>query len=202
MNKNEDMNGMELQGFDSIMNEQKQLKNQGDSYLLNKEFVKAEEIYNKILTNIGNLPNVTGEIDISQEQTNTMLSLLKGVYGNLSLAQAKQFKLTEAINTTTYILTKLDPYYDKGYIRIIKWLIVLEQFERALEVENQIKTMFTNTKQFEEVLSFLHMKKEENDKKKKNVLKSSINSNTLILGCFTIGFSILFIGLAWKYFKR
>ena len=90
MNKNEDMNGMELQGFDSIMNEQKQLKNQGDSYLLNKEFVKAEEIYNKILTNIGNLPNVTGEIDISQEQTNTMLSLLKGVYGNLSLAQAKQ----------------------------------------------------------------------------------------------------------------
>ena len=42
MNKNEDMNGMELQGFDSIMNEQKQLKNQGDSYLLNKEFVKAE----------------------------------------------------------------------------------------------------------------------------------------------------------------
>ena len=112
MNKNEDMNGMELQGFDSIMNEQKQLKNQGDSYLLNKEFVKAEEIYNKILTNIGNLPNVTGEIDISQEQTNTMLSLLKGVYGNLSLAQAKQFKLTEAINTTTYILTKLDPYYD------------------------------------------------------------------------------------------
>ena len=62
--------------------------------------------------------------------------------------------------------------------------------------------MFTNTKQFEEVLSFLHMKKEENDKKKKNVLKSSINSNTLILGCFSIGFSILFIGLAWKYFKR
>ena len=204
MNKNEDMNGMELQGFDSIMNEQKQLKNQGDSYLLNKEFVKAEEIYNKILTNIGNLPNVTGEIDISQEQTNTMLSLLKGVYGNLSLAQAKQFKLTEAINTTTYILTKLDPYYDKGYIRIIKWLIVLEQFERALEVENQIKTMFTNTKQFEEVLSFLHMKKEENDKRKRNVLsrESYINSNTLILGCFSIGFSILFIGLAWKYFKR
>ena len=160
MNKNEDMNGMELQGFDSIMNEQKQLKNQGDSYLLNKEFVKAEEIYNKILTNLGNLPNVTGEIDISQEQTNTMLSLLKGVYGNLSLAQAKQFKLTEAINTTTYILTKLDPYYDKGYIRIIKWLIVLEQFERALEVENQIKNMFTKTKQFEEVLSFSHMKKE------------------------------------------
>lgn len=204
MNKDKNEEMKENQKFDTIMNEQKQLKNQGDSYLLNKEYIKAEGIYNIILTNIGNLPNDTGEIEISQEQTNTMLSLLKGVYGNLSLAQAKQFKLTEAINTTTYILTKLDPYYDKGYIRIIKWLIVLEQFERALEVENQIKSTFTSTKQFEEVLSFLHMKKEENDKRKRNVLsrESYINSNTLLFGCFSVGLSVLFIGLVWKYFKR
>lgn len=204
MNKDKNEEMKEIQKFDTIMNEQKQLKNQGDSYLLNKEYIKAEGIYNIILTNIGNLPNDTGEIEISQEQTNTMLSLLKGVYGNLSLAQAKQFKLTEAINTTTYILTKLDPYYDKGYIRIIKWLIVLEQFERALEVENQIKSTFTSTKQFEEVLSFLHMKKEENDKRKRNVLsrESYINSNTLLFGCFSVGLSVLFIGLVWKYFKR
>ena len=204
MNKDKNEEMKENQKFDTIMNEQKQLKNQGDSYLLNKEYIKAEGIYNIILTNIGNLPNDTGEIEISQEQTNTMLSLLKGVYGNLSLAQAKQFKLTEAINTTTYILTKLDPYYDKGYIRIIKWLIVLEQFERALEVENQIKSTFTSTKQFEEVLSFLHMKKEENDKRKRNVLsrESYMNSNTLLFGCFSVGLSVLFIGLVWKYFKR
>lgn len=201
MNENEPSNVIKLKQFEEIMNEQKEIKTKADTDLSNKKYKDAEEKYNIILNNIGNLPNNTGDIDISQEQMNSMFSLLKAVYGNMSLAQAKQFKLTEAINTTTYILTKIDPYYDKGYIRIIKWLIQLEQFERAFEVEEQIKRVFNDTKQFEGVLSFLHRKKEEKERNKALYKEKNYNNN-MILGGLGIGFAILLVGFIWKYYKR
>ena len=58
----------------------------------------------------------------------------------------KTSKINEAIQNSSYIISSLDSYHDKSYLRIMMWMIEINELETAEEIKKEIENKFQGEK--------------------------------------------------------
>ena len=155
-------------------------KEEGNKLVYNKKYKEAEKIYLEaldIMNKFETKKKFQMDNEEKREKGKEIMLTMKNLYSNLSLCQGKQLKLKDAIQTSTYILSNLDSYHDKSYIRIMMWMIEINELDAAEEMKKDIENKFygEKLKVFNTAFNLLKIKKEEAEKKLKNKLKNKNN---------------------------
>ena len=171
--------------IDNMLNDINKRKEEGNKLVSEKKYKEAEKIYLeslKIMNKFETKKKFEMDTEEKKEKAKEIINTMKNLYSNLSLCQGKQLRLHEAIQTSTYILTNLDAYHDKSYIRIMMWMIEINELDAAEEIQNEIKSKFygEKLKVFNTAFNLLKIKKEENEEKIKNKIKKLENNNNTI----------------------
>ena len=166
--------------IDNMLNDINKRKEEGNKLVSEKKYKEAEKIYLeslKIMNKFETKKKFEMDTEEKKEKAKEIINTMKNLYSNLSLCQGKQLRLHEAIQTSTYILTNLDAYHDKSYIRIMMWMIEINELDAAEEIQKEIKSKFfgEKLKVFNTAFNLLKIKKEEAEKKLKNKLKNKNN---------------------------
>ena len=162
-------------------------KEEGNKLVAQKNYAEAEKIYLEAL-NIMNKFETKKKFQMDNEENKQkgkeIILTMKKLYSNLSLCQGKQLKIHEAIQTSSYIITNLDSYHDKSYLRIMMWMIEINELETAEEIKKEIENKFQGEKLkiFNSAFNLLRIKKEDLEEKIKNKIKknnNNINNNKI-----------------------
>ena len=162
--------------------------NEGNEFVKNKNYQEAEKIYLNAI-NIMNHFETKKKFLMDNEEKKTkgkeIIDLMKKLYSNLALCQGKLLKINEALQTSSYIISNLDAYHDKSYIRILMLLIEINELNAAEEFKNEIKSKFfgKNLKVFETAFNLLKIKQEEADNKLKKKIKENAQKNLYDFNC-------------------
>ena len=160
-------------------------KEEGNKLVALKKYVEAEKIYLEAL-NIMNKFETKKKFQMDNEENKQkgkeIILTMKNLYSNLSLCQGKQLKIHEAIQTSSYIISNLDSYHDKSYLRIMMWMIEINELETAEEIKKEIENKFQGEKLkiFNSAFNLLRIKKEDLEEKIKNKIKKNENNNNKI----------------------
>ncbi len=163
--------------INQMLEEVSKKKEEGNKLVSNKNFKDAEKIYLEALE-IMNKFETKKKFQMDNEEKKQkgkeIISTMKNLYSNLALCQGKQLKIHEAIQTSTYIISNLDAYHDKSYIRIMMWMIEINELSAAEEIQKEIMTKFygEKLKLFNTAFNLLKIKKEEAEEKLKNKIKN------------------------------
>ena len=154
----------------------KKQNNEGNEFVKKKNYEEAEKIYMNAINVMNHFETKKKFLMDNEEKKNKgkeIIDLMKKLYSNLALCQGKLLKINEALQTSSYIISNLDAYHDKSYIRILMLLIEINELNAAEELKNEIKTKFfgKNLKIFETAFNLLKIKQEEADEKLKKKLK-------------------------------
>ena len=157
-------------------------KEEGNKLVYNKKYKEAEKIYLEaldIMNKFETKKKFQMDNEEKREKGKEIMLTMKYLYSNLSLCQGKQLKLKDAIQTSTYILSNLDSYHDKSYIRIMMWMIEINELEAAEEMKRDIEIKFygEKLKVFKTAFNLLKIKKEEAEEKLKNKTKNLEGKN-------------------------
>ena len=157
-------------------------KEEGNKLVSNKNYKEAEKIYLEaleIMNNFETKKKFQMDNEEKKQKGKEIISTMKNLYSNLALCQGKQLKINEAIQTSTYIISNLDAYHDKSYIRIMMWMIEINELSAAEEMQKEIKNKFygEQLKVFNTAFNLLKIKKEEAEEKIKNKIKNNVNKN-------------------------
>ena len=175
-NENEE-NDEDLIKINQMLKEVNDKKEKGNKLVANKNYKEAEKIYLEALE-IMNKFETKKKFDIyneeKKEKGKEIICTMKHLYSNLALCQGKQLKINEAIQTSTYIISNIDAYHDKSYLRIMMWMIEINELEAAEEMQKEIKNKFNGEKLkvFNTAFNLLKIKKEDNEEKIKNKIKN------------------------------
>ena len=160
-------------------------KEEGNKLVSLKKYDEAEKIYLEAL-DIMNKFETKKKFQMDNEENKQkgkeIILTMKKLYSNLALCQGKQLKIHEAIQTSTYIISNLDGYHDKSYLRIMMWMIELNELEAAEEIKKEIESKFQGEKikVFNSAFNLLKIKKEDAEEKIKNkIKKNEINNNKI-----------------------
>ena len=176
--KNENEDDEDLIKINKMLKEVNDLKEEANKLLSNKKYKEAEKIYLEALE-IMNKFETKKKFDVDNEEKKEkgkeIICTMKNLYSNLALCQGKQLKISEAIQTSTYIISNIDAYHDKSYLRIMMWMIEINELEAAEEIQKEIKTKFfgEQLKVFNTAFNLLKIKKEDNEEKLKNKIKNN-----------------------------
>ena len=160
-------------------------KEEGNKLVAQKNYAEAEKIYLEAL-NIMNKFETKKKFQMDNEENKQkgkeIILTMKKLYSNLSLCQGKQLKIHEAIQTSSYIITNLDSFHDKSYLRIMMWMIEMNELETAEEIKKEIENKFRGEKLkvFNSAFNLLRIKKEDLEEKIKNKIKKNENNNNKI----------------------
>ena len=160
-------------------------KEEGNKLVLLKKYSEAEKIYQESL-NIMNKFETKKKFQMNNEENiqkgKEIILTMKNLYSNLALCQGKQLKIHEAIQNSSYIISNLDSFHDKSYLRIMMWMIELNELETAEEIKKEIENKFKGEKLklFNSAFNLLKIKKEELEEKIKNKRKKIENNNNKI----------------------
>ena len=160
-------------------------KEEGNKLISLKKYEEAEKIYLEAL-NIMNKFETKKKFEMNTEENKQkgkeIILTMKYLYSNLALSQGKQLKIHEAIQNSSYIISNLDSYHDKSYLRIMMWMIELNELETAEEIKKEIENKFQGEKLkiFSSAFNLLKIKKEDLEEKKKNKIKKHENTNNKI----------------------
>ena len=160
-------------------------KEEGNKLISLKKYEEAEKIYLEAL-NIMNKFETKKKFEMNTEENKQkgkeIILTMKNLYSNLALSQGKQLKIHEAIQNSSYIISNLDSYHDKSYLRIMMWMIELNELETAEEIKKEIENKFQGEKLkiFSSAFNLLKIKKEDLEEKKKNKIKKHENTNNKI----------------------
>ena len=162
-------------------------KEEGNKLVYNKKYKEAEKIYLEaldIMNKFETKKKFQMDNEEKREKGKEIMLTMKYLYSNLSLCQGKQLKLKDAIQTSTYILSNLDAYHDKSYIRIMMWMIEINELDAAEEMKKDIENKFygEKLKVFKTAFNLLKIKKEETEEKLKNKLKNNLEGKNDIKG--------------------
>ena len=161
-------------------------KEEGNKLVSNKNYKEAEKIYLEALE-IMNKFETKKKFQMDNEEKKQkgkeIISTMKNLYSNLALSQGKQLKIHEAIQTSTYIISNLDAYHDKSYIRIMMWMIEINELSAAEEMQKEIKAKFhgEQLKVFNTAFNLLKIKKEEAEEKLKKKIKNNKDKKAMDL---------------------
>ena len=157
-------------------------KEEGNKLVSQKNYKEAEKIYLEALK-IMNTFETKKKFSLENEENKRIgkeiYSTFKNLYSNLALCQGKLLKINEAIETCSYIISNLDEYHDKSYLRIMMWLIEINQLTAADEIQKKIIELFPEDKLyiFKTAFNLLKIKKDEIINKKKNKIKENIGED-------------------------
>jgi len=157
-------------------------KEEGNKLVSQKNYKEAEKIYLEALK-IMNTFETKKKFSLENEENKRIgkeiYSTFKNLYSNLALCQGKLLKINEAIETCSYIISNLDEYHDKSYLRIMMWLIEINQLTAAEEIQKKIIELFPEDKLyiFKTAFNLLKIKKDEIINKKKNKIKENIGED-------------------------
>ena len=186
-NKSEDKNidDEDLLKIKEMLKDVNNRKEEGNKLVLLKKYSEAEKIYQESL-NIMNKFETKKKFQMDNEENKQkgkeIILTMKNLYSNLSLCQGKQLKIHEAIQTSSYIISNLDSYHDKSYLRIMMWMIEINELETAEEIKKEIENKFQGEKLkiFNSAFNLLRIKKEDLEEKIKNKIKKNENNNNKI----------------------
>ena len=187
-NKSEDKNidDEDLLKIKEMLKDVNNRKEEGNKLVLLKKYSEAEKIYQESL-NIMNKFETKKKFQMDNEENKKIgkeiILTMKNLYSNLALCQGKQSKINEAIQNSSYIISSLDSYHDKSYLRIIMWMIEINELETAEEIKKEIENKFKGEKLkiFSSAFNLLNIKKEELEEKIKNKKKKIENNNNINL---------------------
>ena len=160
-------------------------KEEGNKLVSIKKYEEAEKVYQEAL-NIINKFETKKEFQMDSEENKQkgkeIILTIKNLYSNLALCQGKQLKIHDAIETSTYIISNLDSYHDKSYLRIMMWMIEMNELDAAEEIKKEIESKFQGEKLkiFNSAFNLLKIKKEDIEEKIKNKIKKLENNNNTI----------------------
>ena len=159
-------------------------KEEGNKLVYNKKYKEAEKIYLEaldIMNKFETKKKFQMDNEEKREKGKEIMLTMKNLYSNLSLCQGKQLKLKDAIQTSTYILSNLDSYHDKSYIRIMMWMIEINELDAAEEMKKDIENKFygEKLKVFNTAFNLLKIKKEEAEEKLKNKIKNNLEGKNI-----------------------
>lgn len=197
-----------LKDIDNLFVKVKELKEKGNELLKNGNYEEGEKIYINAIQEMEKFkPNEKFEVnknDEYQKKGIEIIELMKQLYSNLSLCQNKLGKIDEALKNAQYILNTFDPYHDKSYIRILKYLIAVGQLEQAKDIADEIKLKFLGDKikPFEPIFIQLdqHLSFKNNTKEAKN--NKSFNYINIL---YLVGGLLSVIGITYsisRYLKK
>ena len=153
-------------------------KEEGNKLISNKKYNEAEKLYLEALETMNKFETKKKfkmDNEEKKEKGKEIIITMKNLYSNLSLSQGKQLKFHEAIQTSMYIISNLDGYHDKSYIRIMIWMIEINELEDAENMKKEIENKFfgEKLKVFKTAFNLLKIKKEEAEEKLKNKIKNN-----------------------------
>jgi tetratricopeptide (TPR) repeat protein len=160
-------------------------KEEGNKLVSIKKYEEAEKVYQEAL-NIINKFETKKKFQMDSEENKQkgkeIILTIKNLYSNLALCQGKQLKIHDAIETSTYIISNLDSYHDKSYLRIMMWMIEMNELDTAEEIKKEIQSKFQGEKLkiFNSAFNLLKIKKEDIEEKIKNKIKKLENNNNTI----------------------
>ena len=160
-------------------------KEEGNKLVSIKKYEEAEKVYQEAL-NIINKFETKKKFQMDSEENKQkgkeIILTIKNLYSNLALCQGKQLKIHDAIETSTYIISNLDSYHDKSYLRIMMWMIEMNELDAAEEIKREIESKFQGEKLkiFNSAFNLLKIKKEDIEEKIKNKIKKLENNNNTI----------------------
>ena len=160
-------------------------KEEGNKLVSIKKYEEAEKVYQEAL-NIINKFETKKKFQMDSEENKQkgkeIILTIKNLYSNLALCQGKQLKIHDAIETSTYIISNLDSYHDKSYLRIMMWMIEMNELDAAEEIKKEIESKFQGEKLkiFNSAFNLLKIKKEDIEEKIKNKIKKHENNNNTI----------------------
>ena len=124
-------------------------KEEGNKLVSIKKYDEAEKVYQEAL-NIINKFETKKKFQMDSEENKQkgkeIILTIKNLYSNLALCQGKQLKIHDAIETSTYIISNLDSYHDKSYLRIMMWMIEMNELDAAEEIKKEIESKFQGEK--------------------------------------------------------
>ena len=160
-------------------------KEEGNKLVSIKKYEEAEKVYQEAL-NIINKFETKKKFQMDSEENKQkgkeIILTIKNLYSNLALCQGKQLKIHDAIETSTYIISNLDSYHDKSYLRIMMWMIEMNELDADEEIKKEIESKFQGEKLkiFNSAFNLLKIKKEDIEEKIKNKIKKLENNNNTI----------------------
>ena len=157
-------------------------KQEGNKLYSLKKYEEAEKIYFEalnILTNFETKKKFQMNNEENKRKGKEIILTMKNLYSNIALCQGKQLKIREAISTSSYIISNLDGYHDKSYLRMMLWMIELNRLDEAEEMKKQIENKFEGDKLkiFNSAFNLLKIKKEDIQEKIKNKIRKYENIN-------------------------
>jgi len=157
-------------------------KQEGNKLFSLKKYEEAEKTYFEalnILTNFETKKKFRMNNEENKQIGKEIILTMKNLYSNIALCQGKQLKIREAISTCSYIISNLDGYHDKSYLRMILWKIELNKLDEAEEMKKEIENKFEGDKLkiFSSAFNLLKIKKEDIQEKIKNKIKKYENIN-------------------------
>ena len=195
-----------LNNIDIFIEEINEIKTEGDNYYLKKQYDEAEKKYLIAINKMNNYKISKEFIEKNDKKNLEIIELLKNLYSNLSLSQGKQFKLTEAIKNSNYIISNIDSFHIKSYIRILNWLVSLNQLDAANQLVSEVKIKFLgkNLEKFSEIFSYINLKNEELKEKNNEMLIEKEKNDKNYIKYFFFGIIGIFstIGITYFYKKK
>ncbi len=166
--------------INQMLKEVNDKKEEGNKLVYNKNYKEAEKIYLEaleIMNKFETKKKFQMDNEEKKEKGKEIILTMKNLYSNLSLCQGKQFRFQEAIQTSMYIISNIDAYHDKSYIRIMMWMIEINELDAAEEMKKDILSKFygDKLKVFNTAFNLLKIKKEEAEEKLKNKIKNKNN---------------------------
>ena len=167
----------DLININEMLKEVNSKKEEGNKLVSVKKYKEAEKIYLEsleIMNKFETKKKFLMDNEERKQKGKEIICTMKKLYSNLALCQGKQMKIQEAIQTSSYILSNLDGYHDKSYIRIMMWMIEINELSAAEEIQREIKNKFygDRLKVFNTAFNLLKIKKEEAEEKLKNKIKN------------------------------
>ena len=167
----------DLININEMLKEVNSKKEEGNKLVSVKKYKEAEKIYLEsleIMNKFETKKKFLMDNEERKQKGKEIICTMKNLYSNLALCQGKQMKIQEAIQTSSYILSNLDGYHDKSYIRIMMWMIEINELAAAEEIQKEIKNKFygDRLKVFNTAFNLLKIKKEEAEEKLKNKIKN------------------------------
>ena len=195
-----------LNNIDIFIEEINEIKTEGDNYYLKKQYDEAEKKYLIAINKMNNYKISKEFIEKNDKKNLEIIELLKNLYSNLSLSQGKQFKLTEAIKNSNYIISNIDSFHIKSYIRILNWLVSLNQLDAANQLVSEIKIKFfgKNLEKFTKIFLYINLKNEKLKEKNNEMLIEKEKNDKNYIKYFFFGIIGIFstIGITYFYKKK
>ena len=178
-NKNEiNEEDEDLKKINEMLIQVNKKKEYGNQLVTQKKYKEAEEVYFEAFEIINKFETKKKfELDNEEKKAKgkEIINTIKTLYSNIALCQGKQLKIHEAIQTSSYIISNLDGYHDKSYLRIMMWMIEIGELSAAEEIQKEIKNKFygEKLKVFNSAFNLLKIKKEEVEDKLRNRIKNN-----------------------------